>query len=133
MIIVDTNIICYFYLPTDQTANVERLLMQEPEWAAPLIWCSEFRNVLALYIRKGLLSFNQAYSMQSEAEILLSEHEFEVASFDVLRLVETSNCSAYDCEFVPLAMQLQTQLVTADQKILQSFPNIAISLTDALS
>ena len=133
MIVVDTNIISYFYLPTDKTTDVERLFLQHPEWGAPLIWRSEFRNVLTLYLRKGLLTFDQAYTIQSEAEMLLSEYEFEVASFDVLRLVEKSNCSAYDCEFVALAMQLRTVLITEDKRLLASFPKIAVNILDGIS
>ncbi|XSG85105.1 MAG: hypothetical protein ACPW60_15475 [Methylohalobius sp. ZOD2] len=52
MIAVDTNVIAYFYLPTEYTPLAEKLLMQEPVWAAPTLWRSEFRNVLALYLRK---------------------------------------------------------------------------------
>ena len=133
MIVVDTNVISYLYLPSNRSADAERLLIQQPEWVAPLLWRSELRNVLALYIRKGQLTFDQAYSIQSEAEMLLSGREFEIASFDVLRLVEKSNCSAYDCEFVALAMQLQTTLVTADKKLLNTFPEIALNLADAVS
>lgn len=133
MIVVDTNIISYFYLPTEKTAEVEELFLQDSEWVVPILWRSEFRNVLALYLRKGLLTFNQAYAIQSEAEILFSEKEFEVASFDVLRLVEKSGCSAYDCEFIALAMQLETVLVTADGKLIKTFPKTAVTLADFLA
>ena len=133
MIIVDTNIISYFYLPTEKTAEVERLFLQTPEWAVSILWRSEFRNVLALYLRKGLLTFDQAYSIQWEAEMFLSEKEFEISSFDVLRLVEKSGCSAYDGEFVALAMQLETVLVTADQKLIKAFPKTTVALADMLA
>jgi len=133
MIIVDTNIISYFYLPTEKTAEVERLFLQTPEWAVPILWRSEFRNVLALYLRKGLLTFDQAYAIQWEAEMFLSEKEFEISSFDVLRLVEKSGCSAYDGEFVALAMQLETVLITADQKLIKAFPKTAVALADMLA
>ena len=130
MIVVDTNIIAYLYLPGDRTTDAERLLVVQPKWVAPLLWRSELRNVLALYIRKKQLTFDQAYAIQSEAEALLCDREFEVASFDVLRLAAESSCSAYDCEFVALAMHLQTMLVTADQKLLTRFPAIAIPLSN---
>jgi len=133
MIVVDTNIISYFYLPTEKTTEVERLLIQNPEWAVPILWRSEFRNVLGLYLRKELLTFDQAYAIVGEAEMLLWDKEFEVASFDVLRLVEKSGCSAYDGEFVALAMQLETVLVTADQKLIKAFPKTAIPLADVLT
>lgn len=33
-----------------------------------------------------------------------------------------SNCSAYDCEFVSVAMRLGVKLLTADKKVLMAFP-----------
>lgn len=53
MIVVDTNILAYLYLPNDLTANAEKLLRQEPEWAAPILWRSEFRNVLTGYLHRS--------------------------------------------------------------------------------
>lgn len=55
MIVADTNLITYLLLPTPMTAAAETLYRDDPEWAAPLLWRSELRNVLALYLRKGLL------------------------------------------------------------------------------
>ena len=131
MIVVDTNVIAYLYLPTDYTGLAEQLLAKEPDWAAPLLWRSEMRNVLALYLRKNLLSFDQAYAIQTEAEALLAPHEYKADSYEVLRLVQNSDCSAYDCEFVAIAIHLGTRLVTTDKKILQAFPAVAVSLAEA--
>jgi predicted nucleic acid-binding protein len=132
MIVVDTNIIAYLYLPTELTGHAERLLETDPEWVAPLLWRSEFRNVLALYLRKGLLTLADAVRIQDEAEALLAEQEYSTVSRDVLGLVAASSCSAYDCEFVALARTLKVKLVTMDRKILAEFPETAISLEDAL-
>lgn len=133
MIVVDTNILAYLYLPTELSPQAELLLEREPRWVAPRLWRSELRNVLALYLRKELLTLEQAYAIQTEAEALLAEAEYEVPSLDVLKLVQESNCSAYDCEFVALAKHLNATLVTADKKILQEFPAIAMSLTEVLA
>jgi len=133
MIVVDTNILAYMYLPTEFSEKTELLLQKRPKWVAPVLWRSEFRNVLALYLRKGMLSLEQAYSIQTEAEALLAGNEFDVPSLDVLLLVNSSECSAYDCEFVALAKRIGSPLVTADKKIIKQFPNIAISLAQAVS
>lgn len=133
MIVVDTNVIAYFYLPTEHTPLAEKLMVQEPVWVASMLWRSELRNVVALYLRKKALTFDQAYRIQTEAEALLAEHEFEMDSYEVLRLAEISHCSAYDCEFVALAKRLGLQLVTADKKILKAFPAIATSLAKAVA
>lgn len=128
MIVVDSNILAYLYLPGDRTAAAEALLEQDPEWAAPTLWRSEFRNILAGYMRRKTITFDQACSLQSEAESLLAGAEFEVDSSSVLELVRDSDCSAYDCEFIALAVKLNTKLVTVDKKLLREFPTRAVVL-----
>lgn len=128
MIVVDTNVIAYLFLPGEHAAAAEALLDRDPDWAAPVLWRSEFRNILAGYMRRKALSFEQAVQIQRDAQDLLSGAEFDVESSSVLELVRYSDCSAYDCEFVALAVQLRTQLVTMDKKVLQSFPNRATAL-----
>ncbi len=128
MIVVDSNVMAYLYLPGERTANAEALLEQDAEWAAPVLWRSEFRNILAGYTRRKTLTFEQACSIQSEAEDLLSGAEFEVDSRSVLELVRDSDCSAYDCEFIALAIKLDTKLVTADKKVLRAFPGRTMAL-----
>ncbi|RLB67807.1 MAG: VapC toxin family PIN domain ribonuclease [Deltaproteobacteria bacterium] len=125
MIVVDTNILAYLYLPTEHTLKVEALLANDPGWIAPTLWRSEFRNILALYLRKNLLTFDQALAIQNEAESLLQDSEFVVNSFDVLQLVQNSECSAYDCEFVALAKYMNVHLIIMDKKVLKNFPDIA--------
>jgi predicted nucleic acid-binding protein len=125
MIVVDSNILAYLYLPGEFTEAAEALLESDPDWAAPVLWRSEFRNILAGYMRRGSLSFDQALAIQEEAESLLAGAEYEVDSRSVMMLVKDSGCSAYDCEFVVLARQLAALLVTMDGKLLRAFPQIA--------
>jgi predicted nucleic acid-binding protein len=56
MIVVDTNIIAYLYLTSERSRQAEQALRKDPQWATPLLWRSEFRSVLALYLRRKLLS-----------------------------------------------------------------------------
>jgi predicted nucleic acid-binding protein len=128
MIVVDSNIVAYLYLPGEFTAKAEKLLEREPDWAVPLLWRSELRNILALYMRKRLLDFDGAYRIQREAEALLAGNEYDVDSFEVLALARDSGCSAYDCEFIALARQLGVRLVTEDAKLRDAFPKIATGL-----
>ena len=129
MIVVDSNVLAYLYLPGEYTAAAEALLEQDSDWAAPILWRSEFRNILAGYLRRKAITFEQASSLQREAESLLEGAEFELESLAVLELVRDSDCSAYDCEFVALAMKLDTKLITMDKKLLRAFPKRAIALS----
>lgn len=128
MIVVDSNVLVYLYLPTPLTPHAEKLRTLEPEWIAPRLWRSEMRNALSLYMRKQMLTLAQACRIQTAAEALLAGAEFDVPSLDVLQLAAASACSAYDCEFVALAKQFGVELVTSDKKLLQAFPGIAVSL-----
>jgi predicted nucleic acid-binding protein len=130
MIVVDTNIIGYLYLTSDRSAQSERALIKDPHWVAPTLWRSELRNVLALYIRKGLLDLVDAQQIMVEASRLMQDREYGVASYQVLGLAAASKCSAYDCEFVALAKDLEIQLVTVDKQILNQFADIAVSLDE---
>ena len=132
MIVIDTNIISYLFLPTTYTELAEQLYERDAKWIAPPLWRSEFRNVLALYLRKDLISFEDALALQEQAELLLAETEMEASSSKILELVNTSQCSAYDCEFVALAKDLNLSLVTQDKKVLTQFPETAKSLQQVL-
>lgn len=129
MIVVDTNVLAYLYLPSQFTAHAEALLQRDPEWVAPLLWRSEFRSILAGYLRRNTLSFDEACALQAEAQSLMSGNECEVDSRRVLELVRDSDCSAYDCEFAALAIGLGSKLVTMDRKLLNAFPKYAVPIT----
>ena len=128
MIVVDTNVIAYLYLEGERSSKVEQLLGKDAQQAAPVLRRSEFRKVLALYTHNNYLSLGQAHQIMREAMLLMQGREYEIVSFHVLELVASSNCSAYDCEFVALAEDLKTSLVTVDKKILKEFSQIVVSL-----
>ena len=130
MIVVDTNVIAALYLTNDFTAYAESLVLQETDWAAPMLWRSEMRNTLTKYWRAGLMSLEQIYQIQHEAEALMAGNEYQTNSLAVLKLANASQCSAYDCEFVALARHLQVKLVTQDKQILAQFPQHTIALKD---
>jgi predicted nucleic acid-binding protein len=125
MIVVDTSVIAYLWLPGLRTSAAQRLLRSDPEWNAPLLWRSEFRNVLAGYLRRGNLELETALRIMDGAEEQMRGREFAVPSASVLAQIEESDCSAYDCEFVVLAQELEVALITSDEKLLKSFPSIA--------
>ena len=128
MVVVDTNVIAALYLPNENSKLAEILLLQDADWSAPVLWRSELRNVLALYLRKNLLNFDQACQIQNQAENLMIANEYQINSLEVLRLAQASGCSAYDCEFVALARHLQVKLITQDKQILAQFPQDTVAL-----
>ena len=131
MIVVDTNVLAYLLLPCEFSPQADALFKRDPDWVAPILWRSEFRNLLAGYVRRKTLTFDEVLKVQAEAEALLAGNEHEVDSRRVLELVRDSNCSAYDCEFIALAVRLGTRVVTMDRKMLKEFPQHATALSEA--
>ncbi len=128
MIVVDTNILSYFFLETVYSEKVITLFKQDSLWYAPYLWKNEFRNVLALYLRKGLITIENAFFIMEKAEMFMEGNEFYTTSRHILTLVNESKCSAYDCEFVALAQQLNVKLITEDKKIISEFKGTAVNL-----
>lgn len=133
MIVVDANIIVYLLINGEYTANVKLLLQKDNNWIAPILWKSEFRNVLSNYLRNNYFDIFQALFLMQEAEDLMKNREFEINSKHVLELAELSGCSAYDCEYIALAQDTKTKLITTDKKLSKSFPDIAINVQNFLN
>lgn len=129
MIAVDVNTIAYLWIPGEMTGYAERALQRDPHWVSPLLWRSEFRNVLAGYLRRGDLDLATVLQCLRGAESQLAGCEYHVPSALVMQKVAGSSCSACDCEYIALADDLDVPLVTSDRGILQSFPGAAVSLT----
>ncbi len=128
MIVVDTNIPAYLTIPGGQQSRAAELLARDPVWLAPLLWKSEFRNILATYLKRKEFSLEHAIAIQEEAENLVQDVSLIADSRAILELTHASGCTAYDCEFVALAQELNVPLITNDRQILKAFPDIAIPL-----
>jgi len=126
MIAVDTSVIASLWVPNDMEELAYKILRKDPDWVAPLLWRSELRNVLALYLRKNISELSTVLLSMQEAEQLMESNTYEVNSTQVLHLVHNSSSSSYDCEFVALADDLGIQLVSFDNQICREFSEIAV-------
>lgn len=128
MIVADNTLLVYFWLPSVFAELAEAVKAQDDVWAAPVLWRAEFRNVLAGYLRKNLLTESEAGAAYLKVQKDLGANEFTVPAERIIKLVRTSGCSAYDCEYIALAQDLGVPLVTADKQLLKTFPKTAVSL-----
>jgi predicted nucleic acid-binding protein len=127
MIVADVNLVAYLLLGGPSAALAQQVLERDSTWAAPVLWRSEFRSILAGYMRQRSLALADAWQAHELAEGLLGAHEYTVGGERVLQLVAESPCSAYDCEYVALAADLRIPLVTSDGQVLRQFPRVARS------
>ena len=130
MIVVDVNTIAYLWIPGEMTESAEAALVKDPRWVSSILWRSEFRNILAGYLRRGELTEEAVTECLEAAESQLTGHEHIIPSSLVMQKVRESTCSAYDCEYVALAENLRATLVTSDMQIIDQFPAQTISLKE---
>ena len=129
MIVADTNLIVYLFITGDQTSLAQKVLDLDPQWIVPPLWQSEFRNVLAASMRRGM-TLLEAKQIMEDALQTLEKRQIMPANEKILELIAESDCTAYDCEFIALAKQLGIPVVTADKQLVRQFPDWAISLEE---
>lgn len=125
MIVVDNDVISYFWLEAERTNAARGVRARDANWIAPRLWKSEFRNVLYLHIQHRGLPVEEAQSIAREAETDLARSTFGVDTDLVLQLAAASGHSAYDCEYVALAQTRDLPLVTGDKQLAARFSDIA--------
>jgi len=94
------------------------------------LWRSEFRTVLCQHMAHRGLSRADAQQIAETVEADLENTTYSVATSDVLRLVDASGHSAYDCEYVALAHELDVTVVTGDETVADLFSDTAVLLED---
>ena len=127
MIVADTNVLAHLLIEGEFSEAAEQAYAKDTQWVAPLLWRSEFRNVLVKSIGKRHLDLSEAVQVLLAAEVFMHENEYDVPSLDVLQLASSGRCTAYDAEFVVLARALGVKLITTDAALLKAFPEIALS------
>jgi hypothetical protein len=76
------------------------------------------------------LPLDDALQIADLVEADMREATVSVRTADVLRLVDASSHSAYDCEYVALAQRLNVPLVTGDKRLPKLFPETAVLMED---
>jgi len=128
VIVTDAALITWFAVRDVNSELADAVCEADPVWVAPLLWRSEVRSALVNYVQHAGMSLESALLALQTAEEIIGGREYRVSSEQVLELAAQSRCTAYDCEYVALARELEVPLVTADKEILKAFPKIAVSL-----
>jgi predicted nucleic acid-binding protein len=76
------------------------------------------------------MTLAEALDYARMAEDDLRESTRLVSTRHVLELVNETDHSAYDCEYVALAQELDVQLVTGDETVADLFSDTAVLLED---
>jgi predicted nucleic acid-binding protein len=130
MIVVDSNIIAARSLTSSLTSQTREIEERDPVWIVPVLWRYEFQNILATAIRTKQIRPEQAMDIWEEVSKILIENEFEPSASKVIDLVARYGISAYDGQFIALALEMGIPCVTEDRELRKKFPGTAISMDE---
>jgi predicted nucleic acid-binding protein len=128
MIVVDSNIVAARNLTSALTPQAKQVEQKDPVWIVPCLWRYEFQNILATTIKAKQITSAQALDVWETVSGILMENESEPTAARVIELVARYGITAYDGQFIALAMDMGVLCVTEDRELQEKFPGIAVSL-----
>ena len=132
MIVVDVNVIAYLLIAGEKSADAQALHELDPDWILPDLWRDEFLNILATYVQQGGADLESAGALWQSAVALFGPQERAADPLSVLGLAHRYRLSAYDAQYLAVAVQLSVPLITEDRALCQSTPHHSRSLRDYL-
>lgn len=129
-LVVDANVLVYMLLDGEKSPVARRLHELRPDWVCPAILRHEFMNVCATYQRAGGLSRGECLALLKTGLALLSGREVDVDPGVAVGVAMDLDLSAYDAQYVAVALALQGVLVTEDRVVLARAPAVARSPAD---
>ena len=128
MIIVDSNIVTVRNLTSSLTSLAQQVEEKDPVWIVPVLWRYEFQNILATAIKAKQIKPEQALDIWEKVSKILVENECEPSASKVIDLVAQYGITAYDGQFIAVALEMGIPCVTGDRELQEKFPGIAISM-----
>ena len=128
MIVVDSNIVAALSLTTMLTSKTEQVEQRDPVWIVPVLWRYEFQNILATAIKTMQITAEEAFAVWERVAAILMKNESEPSPEEVIRLVAQHGITAYDAQFIALAIEMGIYCVTEDTELQEKFPEVAISM-----
>jgi len=132
MIVVDSNIVAARNLTSSLTSEAKQVEEKDPIWIVPVLWRYEFQNILASAIKGKQIKPEQALNVWERVSNILIENEYEPSFSKVVDLVAQYEITAYDGQFIGVALEMEIQCVTEDRELQEKFPGIAISMKEFL-
>lgn len=132
MIVVDSNIIAARNLTSSLTSEATRVEEKDPVWIVPVLWRYEFQNILTGAIKAKQINLEQALNIWDKVSNILMENEYEPSPSKVMDLVAQYGITAYDGQFIAVALEMEILCVTEDRELHEKFPGVAIRMNEFL-
>ena len=128
MIVVDSNVVAARNLAAIATRLAEQVEQRDPLWIVPRLWRYEFQNIVAKSLWVRQITPEDALVAWRKASTQMVDNEREPSPEKVIELSGRYRITAYDANFIALAMEMGVMCVTEDSELQEKFPSIAVSM-----
>jgi predicted nucleic acid-binding protein len=128
VIVADTNVTVQLFIASNLTPLARRLFELDGRWVVPPVWPHEFLNVMATYAKTGGLSPAASLATWRQALDVFGNRILRIDPDAALQLAVERDLSAYDAQFISLALDQNAPCITQDRRLRDKFPGLAFSI-----
>ncbi|HLI63432.1 MAG TPA: type II toxin-antitoxin system VapC family toxin [Terriglobales bacterium] len=129
VLVVDASVVIKWFVPEIHTASARRLLTLNNQYFAPDLLFAEIASAVCKKVKTGQLSPAEGGRLVADfAAVAVETVPCRRLARDAYALASATGCSVYDAMYLALAVRLETQMITADERLahaLAATPEIA--------
>jgi predicted nucleic acid-binding protein len=118
LLVVDASVVLKWFIPEIHSDAAQRLLAQTHEFLSPDLLFAELGNAIWKRVRRGELTAEDGQKLALDISTIGVE---TVASRNLLidahALAVATGVTVYDAMYLALAIRLETELITADDRL----------------
>lgn len=116
--VVDASVVIKWFVPEIHSDTARRLLILHHEYLAPDLLFAETTNTIWKKIRRGELKLDEGRRLVADiGRIAVETVSCRALAEDAHALANATGRTVYDALYVALAVRLNTQLITADDRL----------------
>lgn len=131
MIVVDSNIVAARNLTSSLTSEAKQL-RKGPRMDCPCSMAIRIPEYPCNRDQSETDQVEQALDIWEKVSKVLIENECELSASKVIDLVAQYGITAYDGQFIAVALEMGIPCLTEDRELQEKFPGIAISMDEFL-
>jgi len=124
VIVAAVNLVVYLLTDSPQRERAAALFQRDPDWWMPHLWRHEFLNVVVTLARSGVIAEGQAIDLWRNGIELFGAQELHPNHERALELAMKHGISGYDAQYVALAEELGTLVLTEDARLVRKIPEL---------
>jgi predicted nucleic acid-binding protein len=116
--VVDASVVLKWFVPEIHSDAAARLLSTTHQYLSPDLLFPEVGNAIWKKVRRGELTAGEGQSLAADvARIAVETVSTRGLMIDAQALAVTTGLTVYDAMYLALAVRLETELITADDRL----------------